>query len=115
MSGVWMFEQNGVIRLVDHPSSGRQAMMGSGKRKVLVHLPTGEVISGYTMLEPILKGLGWERYYGGENSFEFMQFHRKGSIDLISLPKEFPKFNSIYMYDLVIKNPNTFQVRDVRD
>ncbi|WJX09931.1 Flowering-promoting factor 1-like protein 2 [Trifolium repens] len=43
MSGVWVFNK-GVFRLVENPqaeaSEGRH-----GKRKMLVHLPTGEVHS----------------------------------------------------------------------
>lgn len=113
MSGVWVF-RNGVFRLVENPqaeasSDGRQ---GSGSRKkVLVHLPTGQVVSSYSSLEQILTGLGWERYYGGDP--DLFQFHKHSSIDLISLPREFSKFNSVYMYDIVIKNPNIFHVRDM--
>ncbi|XP_061364342.1 flowering-promoting factor 1-like protein 2 [Gastrolobium bilobum] len=106
MSGVWEFN-NGVIRLVKNPQAdGRQG----SKKKVLVHLPTGEVVSSYSFLEQILTGLGWERYYDGDP--DLYQFHKHSSIDLISLPKDFSKFNSINMYDIVIKNPNVFHVRD---
>lgn len=110
MSGVWVFK-NGVIRLENpqaESNDGRQG--GSGQRKVLIYLPTGEVVSSYNSLERILRELGWERYYGGDP--DFFQFHKSSSIDLISLPREFSKFTSIYMYDLVIKNPNVFYVRD---
>ncbi|OIT04470.1 PREDICTED: flowering-promoting factor 1-like [Nicotiana attenuata] len=106
MSGVWVFK-NGVFRLVENPSSEQ----GQRRRKVLVHLPTGQVVSSYCSLERILNGLGWERYYGGDP--ELFQFHKHSSIDLISLPKDFAKFNSIHMYDIVVKNPNVFHVRDV--
>ncbi|KAK7293551.1 hypothetical protein RJT34_16419 [Clitoria ternatea] len=113
MSGVWVFK-NGVFRLVENPqaeaSDGRQSKGSSSKRKVLVHLPTGEVVSSYAFLEQILTGLGWERYYDGDP--DLYQFHKHSSIDLISLPKDFSKFNSINMYDIVIKNPNVFHVRD---
>ncbi|CAK9149600.1 unnamed protein product, partial [Ilex paraguariensis] len=103
---------DGVIRLVENP----QAEQGDGRggairRKVLVHLPTGQVVSSYRSLEEILRGLGWERYYGGDS--DLYQFHKQTSIDLISLPKDFSKFNSVYMYDIVIKNPNVFHVRDM--
>ncbi|BAT82244.1 hypothetical protein VIGAN_03222700 [Vigna angularis var. angularis] len=114
MSGVWMFKNNGVYRLVENPqaegSDGRQGKGSSSKRKVLVHLPSGEVVSSYAFLEQILTGLGWERYYDGDP--DLYQFHKHSSIDLISLPKDFSKFNSINMYDIVIKNPNVFHVRD---
>ncbi|KAL1834742.1 hypothetical protein ACET3Z_004393 [Daucus carota] len=88
MSGVWVFK-NGIIRLnegSDHQSS---------RKKVLVHLPTGEVVSSYASLRQMLMGLGWEIYYG---DIELLQFHKASSIDLISLPKEFHKFNSIYIH-----------------
>ncbi|XP_010548540.1 PREDICTED: flowering-promoting factor 1-like protein 1 [Tarenaya hassleriana] len=120
MSGVWVFK-NGVMRLVENPynqsgagestesSGGQQQRM---RKKILFHLPTGEVVSSYGSLERILVSLGWERYYGGENS-DLIQFHKKSSIDLISLPRDFLKFNSIHMYDIVVKNPNIFHVRDM--
>ncbi|XP_042490174.1 flowering-promoting factor 1-like [Macadamia integrifolia] len=99
MSGVWVFK-NGVIRLVENPA---------GERKVLVHVPTGEVISSYSSLERILRGLGWERYYQDP---DLLQFHKTSSLDLISLPRDFSNFKSIHMYDIVVKNPNIFHVRD---
>ncbi|CAN1185102.1 Flowering-promoting factor 1 [Linum perenne] len=119
MSGVWVFK-NGLIRLVENPgaeigagdgggSSSRQAT--SSRKKALVHLPTGEVITSYSSLEQILRDLGWERYYGGDP--DLLQFHKRSSIDLISLPRDFHKFNSVYMYDIVVKNPNLFHVRDI--
>ncbi|CAL0323114.1 unnamed protein product [Lupinus luteus] len=114
MSGVWVFK-NGVFRLVENPqaeagSDGRNGRGSSSKRKVLVYLPTGQVVNSYAFLEHILTGLGWERYYDGDP--DLYQFHKHSSIDLISLPKEFSKFNSINMYDIVIKTPNVFHVRD---
>ena len=115
MSGVWKFKNNGVFRLVENPqaeasSDGRQGKGSSSKKKVLVHLPTGQVVSSYTFLEQILTGLGWERYYDGEP--DLYQFHKHNSIDLISLPRDFSKFNSVHMYDIVVKTPNVFHVRD---
>ncbi|KAF8036689.1 hypothetical protein BT93_C2410 [Corymbia citriodora subsp. variegata] len=111
MSGVWVFK-NGVYRLVENPQAegldGRQA---SSRRKVLVHLPSGEVISSYSSLEQILRGLGWERYHGGGDA-DLIRFHKHNSNDLISLPRSFSKFNSVHMYDIVVKNPNIFHVRD---
>ncbi|KAI4316232.1 hypothetical protein L6164_024231 [Bauhinia variegata] len=101
MSGVWVFKNNGVFE-------GKH--VGS-RKKVLVYLPTGEVVSSYHFLEQLLTGLGWERYYGGDP--DLFQFHKHSSIDLISLPREFSKFNSVYMYDVVIKNPNIFHVKDI--
>ncbi|WRX31620.1 hypothetical protein QQP08_024107 [Theobroma cacao] len=83
MAGVWVFN-NGVYRLESSP-----------RRKVLVHLPSGEVISSYSSLENILRGLGWERYYGGDP--DLYQFDKHSSIDLISLPRDFSKFCSVHM------------------
>ncbi|KAJ9167577.1 hypothetical protein P3X46_019199 [Hevea brasiliensis] len=100
MSGVWVFNPNGVI-----------TTQNTSKRKVLVHLPTDQVISSYSSLEQILRELGWERYYGGDP--DLFQFHKQSSIDLISLPRDFSKFTSVYMYDIVIKNPNVFHVRNM--
>ncbi|KAJ9184169.1 hypothetical protein P3X46_007935 [Hevea brasiliensis] len=98
---VWVFNNpNGVI-----------TTQSASKRKALVHLPTGQVISSYPSLEQILRELGWERYYGGDS--DLFQFHKHSSIDLISLPRDFSKFTSVYMYDIVIKNPNIFHVRDM--
>lgn len=125
MSGVWVFNKNGVMRLVENPynqSSGESSESSSSggsqqqrmRRKILVHLPTTEVVSSYGSLENILRGLGWERYYGGDNTDHLIQFHKRTSIDLISLPRDFSKFNSIHMYDIVVKNPNVFHVRDMQ-
>ncbi|GAB2301503.1 Flowering-promoting factor 1 [Dionaea muscipula] len=116
MSGVWKFK-NGVIRLVENPEAealegggtGRQGSSG-GRRKVLVYLPTNEVITSYPNLEQKLVVLGWERYY---DDLSLLQFHKRSSIDLISLPKDFSKFKSVHMYDIVVKNRNMFQVRDM--
>ncbi|GMN39814.1 hypothetical protein TIFTF001_009047 [Ficus carica] len=113
MSGVWVFEPNGVMRLVGNPAaeSAAEGRHGSSRRRVLVHLPSGQVVSSYSSLEQILTGLGWERYYGGDP--DLFQFHKSSSIDLISLPRDFSRFNSVHMYDIVIKNPNIFHVRDM--
>ncbi|KAH6833986.1 flowering-promoting factor-like protein [Perilla frutescens var. hirtella] len=114
MSGVWVFKNNGVMQLVENPgeyAEGKRGGSGASKRKALVHLPTGQVVSSYTCLDQILRGLGWERYYDGDP--DLFQFHKHSSIDLISLPKDFNKFNSIYMYDIVVKNPSIFHVRDI--
>uniref|UniRef100_A0A1J3E726 Flowering-promoting factor 1-like protein 1 n=1 Tax=Noccaea caerulescens TaxID=107243 RepID=A0A1J3E726_NOCCA len=122
MSGVWVFNKNGVMRLVENPynqSAGDSSESSSSggsqqqrmRRKILVHLQTNEVVSSYGSLEKILKGLGWERYYSDAD--HLLQFHKKTSIDLISLPRDFSKFNSIHMYDIVVKNPNIFHVRDM--
>ncbi|XP_073026869.1 flowering-promoting factor 1-like protein 3 [Primulina eburnea] len=102
MSGVWVFK-NGVVRLVEN--------FGDCPRgKTLVHVPSEEVITSYGVLERKLLSLGWERYHGDP---ELLQFHKRSTIHLISLPKDFNKFKSMHMYDIVVKNRNEFEVRDV--
>ncbi|XP_020585355.1 flowering-promoting factor 1-like protein 1 [Phalaenopsis equestris] len=106
MSGVWKFK-NGVVRLVENPANEQSSTM---KRKALLHVPTNEVISSYTSLERKLISLGWERYYEDP---DLLQFHKRSSIDLISLPREFSRFKSMHMYDIVLKNRDWFRVIDV--
>ncbi|KAH1046425.1 hypothetical protein J1N35_037209 [Gossypium stocksii] len=112
MSGVWVFK-NGVVRLVENPAA--ESLDGSRqssntRRKVLVHTPSNEVITSYAVLEHKLWSLGWERYYEDPS---LLQFHKRSTVHLISLPKDFSKFKSIHMYDIVVKNRNVFEVRDV--
>ncbi|XP_030476521.1 flowering-promoting factor 1-like protein 3 [Syzygium oleosum] len=107
MSGVWVFK-NGVVRLVENP--GAEVSSGIGRRKVLVHTPTNELITSYADLERKLSSLGWERYYDDP---ELLQFHKRSTVDLISLPKDFNKFKSMHMFDIVVKNRNIFEVRDM--
>ncbi|KAJ1283076.1 hypothetical protein BS78_03G100600 [Paspalum vaginatum] len=100
--GVWVFK-NGVVRLVENGEAVR-------RRKALVHTPSGQVVRSYAELESELRALGWERYYEDPALF---QFHKRGSLDLISLPADFVKFSSVHMYDIVIKNRDSFRVVDV--
>ncbi|KAE8056486.1 hypothetical protein FH972_013257 [Carpinus fangiana] len=111
MSGVWYFKNDGVFHLVGNPQAEGSSSSSSSKKKVLVYLPTGQVVSSYSSLEQILTGLGWERYYGGDP--DFFQFHKRSSVDLISLPREFSKFCSVHMFDIVVKNSETFRVQDM--
>nr|GEV23023.1 flowering-promoting factor 1-like protein 3 [Tanacetum cinerariifolium] len=104
MSGVWVFK-NGVVRLVD----GNDSYQGSAKRKVLVHVATNEVVTSYQTLERFLTSLGWERYYEDPDLF---QFHKRSTVHLISLPRDFNKLKPMHMYDIVVKNRNVFEVRD---
>ncbi|KAL7600715.1 hypothetical protein Lser_V15G22646 [Lactuca serriola] len=106
MSGVWVFK-NGVVRLVENP--GGDALQGATRGKVLVHLPTNQVVTSYEVLEQMLTSMGWERYY---NDPDLLQFHKRTTVHLISLPKDFNKLKSMHMYDIVIKNRNVFEVRD---
>ncbi|KAI3713805.1 hypothetical protein L1987_72391 [Smallanthus sonchifolius] len=106
MSGVLVFRQNGVVRLVESPGSDS----GSGQRKILVHVPTNEVVISYDALERMLSSLGWERYYDDP---DLLQFHKRSTVHLIFLPKDFNKFKSMHMFDIVVKKRNKFEVRDM--
>ena len=105
MAGVWVFK-GGVVRLVENP--GADSL--DGRRKVLVHTATNEVITSYEALEQKLSSLGWERYYDDP---DLLQFHKRSTVHLISLPKDFSKFKSMHMFDIVVKNRNVFEVRDM--
>ncbi|KAL9232909.1 hypothetical protein vseg_007971 [Gypsophila vaccaria] len=110
MSGVWVFK-NGVVRLVENPGSESiETGRVGGQRKVLVHVPTNQVITCYDELERILLAIGWERYYDDP---DLLQFHKRATVHLISLPKDFRKFKSMHMFDIVVKNRDIFEVRDM--
>ncbi|TYH29675.1 hypothetical protein ES288_A01G031300v1, partial [Gossypium darwinii] len=112
MSGVWVFK-NGVVRLVENPGvdSFDGSRQGSNtRRKLLIDTPSNEAIASYAVLEHKLSILGWERYYDDP---DLLQFHKRSTIHLISLPKDFSKFKSMHMFDIVVKNRNMFEVRDV--
>ncbi|KAF8401499.1 hypothetical protein HHK36_012439 [Tetracentron sinense] len=106
MSGVWVFK-NGVVRLVENPASESSS---NTRRKVLVHTPSNEVITSYAVLEGKLLSLGWERYYDDP---DLLQYHKRSTVHLISLPQDFSRFRSMHMYDIVVKNRNIFEVRDM--
>ncbi|BFG34124.1 flowering-promoting factor 1-like protein 1 [Prunus yedoensis var. nudiflora] len=122
MSGVWIFDKNGVARLITNPTResfeqkeppypGTPTAPGARPR-VLVYLPANHVICSYSELEQRLTELGWTRY---PNSLrpDLLQFHRSDrSADLISLPTNFANFKSFHMYDIVVKNRSFFEVRD---
>ena len=99
---------NGVLRLVSNP--GSDSYQGSARRKVLVHVPSNEVVTSYDVLESILSTFGWERYYDDP---DLLQFHKRLTVHLISLPKDFNKLKSMHMFDIVVKNRNMFEVRDM--
>ncbi|KAM3289140.1 flowering-promoting factor 1-like protein 3 [Capsicum chacoense] len=107
MSGVWTFK-NGVVRLENRGDC--HISTTTGRRKVLVHVPSDEVITCYENLERKLCNLGWERYYDDP---QLLQYHKRSTIHLISLPLDFTRFKSMHMYDIVVKNRNEFEVRDV--
>ncbi|KAL9314828.1 hypothetical protein ACSQ67_020280 [Phaseolus vulgaris] len=100
MYGVWVFNK-GVARLVESPNY---------ERKVLVHSTSNEIITSYTVLEHKLSSLGWERYYDDP---DLLRFHKRSIVHLISLPRDFNEFKSMHMYDIVVKNKNYFEVRDM--
>ncbi|KAJ6408927.1 hypothetical protein OIU84_008597 [Salix udensis] len=124
MSGVWIFDKNGVTRLVTnptresfeqkeppHPGTGTATAPGARPR-VLVYLPANHVIRSYTELEQRLTELGWSRYDSSSQP-NLLQFHKSDdSAHLISLPKNFDSFKSLHMYDIVVKNRSFFEVRD---
>lgn len=105
MAGVWVFK-NGVMRL-EYPGGDQS---GGSRRKVLVHAPTNEVITSYDVLERKLLPLGWERYPVPDPNL--LQFHQRSSVHLISVPRDFSRFSTVHMYDIVVKTRNTFVVRD---
>ncbi|KAH7666797.1 Dihydrofolate reductase-like domain-containing protein [Dioscorea alata] len=107
MSGVWLF-RNGVVKLVENPANEQSS---TARKKVLLHTPSNEVITSYESLEGKLLNLGWERYYDDP---DLLQFHKRCSVDLISLPKDFRRFKSMHMYDIVVKNRETFRVIDMQ-
>ncbi|CAL4981508.1 unnamed protein product [Urochloa decumbens] len=108
MSGVWVFRNNGVVRLEDpKQQAGAAACKG---RKALVHTPTGQTVSSHEALQRCLQQLGWERFHGGEPGV--VQFHRRRSVDLISLPADFAHVGSVHMYDIAVKNRDCFRVVD---
>jgi hypothetical protein len=108
MSGVWVFK-NGVVRLVENAAAS-EAGGAVRKRKALVHTPSGQVVHSYAQLESELRALGWERYYEDPSLY---QFHKRGALDLISLPADFSRFSSVHMYDIVVKNRESFRVVDI--
>ncbi|KQJ94665.1 hypothetical protein BRADI_3g12450v3 [Brachypodium distachyon] len=83
MSGVWVFK-DGIVRRVekDNPGGSSSNSGSMGRPKVLVHVPSGEVVLSYDILERRLQELGWER------------------------------FKLVHMYDIVVKTRNVFEVRD---
>lgn len=112
MGGVWMFK-DGVTRLVENPLAepvDNRNMTGV-RRKVLVYVATNEAITNYDQLEQKLMEKGWTRYYAGDSNLR--QYHKSDSSnDLISLPKSFAYIKTMHMYDIVVKVPNAFSVRD---
>ncbi|KAB2015162.1 hypothetical protein ERO13_A08G000500v2 [Gossypium hirsutum] len=122
MSGVWIFDKKGVARLIPNPTResfehkhpiypGTSTAPGARPR-VLVYLPTNQVINSYSELEHRLTELGWTRYHNFTQP-HLLQFHKsENSAHLISLPRNFAHFRALHMYDIVVKNRSFFQVRE---
>ncbi|KQJ94666.1 flowering-promoting factor 1-like protein 3 [Brachypodium distachyon] len=110
MSGVWVFK-DGIVRRVekDNPGGSSSNSGSMGRPKVLVHVPSGEVVLSYDILERRLQELGWERYL---NDPCLLQFHQRSTVHLISVPRDFSRFKLVHMYDIVVKTRNVFEVRD---
>ncbi|KAF7006855.1 hypothetical protein CFC21_021854 [Triticum aestivum] len=97
--GVWVFK-NGVMELEQEATS----------RKSLVYVPANETMRSLEALERRLGSLGWERYYEDR---AIVQLHKRGGVDLISLPRDFSRLRSTHMYDVVVKNRDHFKVVDL--
>ncbi|KAF0936119.1 hypothetical protein E2562_038805 [Oryza meyeriana var. granulata] len=112
MAGVWVFK-DGIVWRVENPGNddgGSSSSPGDGgRRKVLVHVPSGETVTSYEVLERRLRELGWERYLTDPC---LLQFHQRSTVHLISVPRDFSKFKLVHMYDIVVKTRNVFEVRD---
>ncbi|KAK1682184.1 hypothetical protein QYE76_043032 [Lolium multiflorum] len=107
MTGVWVFE-DGIVRRADSEAPGRSSG-GAPPGKALVHVPSGEVVTSYEILERRLRELGWERYL---NDPCLLQFHQRSTVHLISVPRDFTRLKLVHMYDVVVKTRNVFEVRD---
>lgn len=123
MSGVWVFDKNGVARLISYPtreSFERQEPHGhpgtatapGARPRVLVYVPANQVIHSHAELQERLTQLGWTRYSNPLRP-DLLQFHRSDdSAHLISLPGDFSRVRTFHMYDVVVKNRSFFEVRD---
>jgi len=124
MSGVWVFDKKGVVRLITNPTRESfehkteptthpgTATAPGARPRVLVYLPTNQVINSFSQLEQRLTELGWTRY-SHSHLPDHIQFHRSDtSPHLLSLPRNFSSFKHFHLYDIVIQNRSFFQVRD---
>ena len=102
MAGVWYFK-DGVARL-----DGVRV-----QRKVLVYRPSNHIITSLAELETRLATLGWTRLHMPALPGT-LQFHRgHSSAHLITVPADFRMFKPMHLYDIVLKNRDFFEVRDL--
>ncbi|XP_044452768.1 flowering-promoting factor 1-like protein 5 [Triticum aestivum] len=104
--GVWVFRKDGVMELERQESSPATSQRG----KALVYVPANETMRSLAALERRLGSLGWERYYEDR---AIVQLHKRGGVDLISIPRDFSRLRSTHMYDVVVKNRDQFKVVDL--
>ncbi|KAG8054017.1 hypothetical protein GUJ93_ZPchr0001g29330 [Zizania palustris] len=104
-----------VLKPGGEPAGGGEQRGGGDTAEGAAAHADGEVVTSYASLERKLAALGWERYYSGAGAgaMAMLQFHKRSSVDLISLPKDFSHFGSVHMYDIVVKNRDAFRVIDV--
>jgi hypothetical protein len=103
MAGVWYFRGDGVARL-----DGARTV-----RKALVYRPSNHVVASLAELEAALAALGWTRL-PAPSLPGTLQFHRgPSSALLITLPSDFRLLKPMHLYDIVLKNRDFFEVRDL--
>lgn len=105
--------KDGMTKLTENPQgvSVNEENMTGERRKVLVHLASNEAVTSYEILDQKLRESGWTRYWDGDSTQR--QYHKSDCCnDLISLPMSFAYMRSMHMYDIVVKNPHAFRVRD---
>ncbi|KAB8091765.1 hypothetical protein EE612_017364 [Oryza sativa] len=90
-TGVWVFKRDGVMQLEADVEGG------TGRRQRRLVRWSG----------------GWRGSGGNYEDRAVVQLHRRdGGADLISLPRDFARFRSTHMYDVVLKNRDHFKVLD---
>lgn len=110
MSGVWIFDSDGVFRLDKEPLVEVSSPGPAMGHKVLVYKATNASMSSYDQLNENLLKLGWKPYY--QNDW-IRQYHRGDhNPDLITLPSFFCDLRTTHMYDIVVKTRSAFEVRN---
>ncbi|EMS61641.1 hypothetical protein TRIUR3_10752 [Triticum urartu] len=107
--GVWMGLES--MEAVGGSCAKGLSNSSTSDTMALVWVRANETMRSLEALERRLGSLGWERYY--ENR-DLVQLHRRdGGVDLIALPRDFARFRSTHMYDVVVKNRHHFKVVDI--